>query len=313
MASPVQWSGLVSRRGTSTGVLVATTIALLNMKGGVGKTTLAVNLAWHLHQNEQHNVLLVDLDPQFNATQYVMDYQAFQNQRKSAGTIADLLIDQPKLDLRLRRVKKNPRVALHTIRSTNGKKFDLLPSELDLAWVVKNPAQMDYRLERLLTAFREDYDYIFIDCAPTDSVLTTMALTASDYLLIPMRPDRFSILGFGNLTETIKTFRKNCPDPHGVKVLGIVFTQVVGSSPVEQESMEDIRAAAQTEDTYMFSSSLRYSNSFSRSVRDQTPIFETWYAQDKARVAPVKIAEELKKRIGELAAVAGTTKGKKKP
>lgn len=282
------------------------------MKGGVGKTTLAVNLAWHLHQNEQNNVLLVDLDPQFNATQYVMDFQAFQNHRKSAGTIADLLIDQPKLDLRLKKVKHNPRAALHNIRSTSGKRFDLLPAELDLAWVVKNPAQMDYRLEKLLATLRGDYDYIVIDCAPTDSVLTTMALTASDYLLIPMRPDRFSILGFANLNETIKTFRNNCPDPHGVKVLGIVFTQVTGTSTVEQESMDDIRTAAQNEGTYLFSSSLRYSNSFSRSVKDQTPIFETWYAQDKARLAPVKIAGELKSRISALTGEAGAEKEKKK-
>ena len=156
-----------------------------------------------------------------------------------------------------------------------------------------------------------NYDYVFIDCAPTDSVLTTMALTASDYVLIPMRPDRFSILGFANLNETIKTFRNNCPDPHTVKVLGIVFTQVTGTSTVERQSMEDIRAAAQKDNTYMFSSSLRYSNSFSRSVKDQTPIFETWYAQDKARNAPFKIAVELQNRIAALAADTGAAKRKK--
>ena len=65
---------------------VAITIALLNMKGGVGKTTLAVNLAWHMHQNEPANVLLVDLDPQFNATQYVMDYKSFYYARKLLRT-----------------------------------------------------------------------------------------------------------------------------------------------------------------------------------------------------------------------------------
>jgi len=284
------------------------------MKGGVGKTTLAVNLAWHFYQNEQKNVLLVDLDPQFNATQYVMDYQAFQNQRQNAGTIADLLIDPPRLDLRLKKVKNNPRVALHTIRKgANGNQFDLLPAELNLAWVVKNPAQMDYRLEKLLSVLRDDYDYVFIDCAPTDSVLTTMALTASDYLLIPMRPDRFSILGFANLNETIKIFRSNCPDPHDVKVLGIVFTQVTGTSAVEHEAMDDIRAAAQKENTYLFSALLKYSNSFSRSVKDQTPIFGTGYAQYPTRRAPAKIAEELKNRITALTATAGVAKGKKKP
>ena len=292
---------------------MATTVALLNMKGGVGKTTLAVNLAWHLYLNEQKNVLLVDLDPQFNATQYVMDYQAFQKQRKTGGTIADLLVDPPTLDLRLKKVKKNPRLALHTIeKSVDGKRFDLLPAELNLAWVVKNPAQMDYRLEKLLVTLRNDYDYVFIDCAPTDSVLTTMALTASDYLLIPMRPDRFSILGFANLNETIKIFRNNCPDPHSVQVLGIVFTQVTGTSTVEQEAMNDIRTAAEKEGTYLFTSSLKYSNSFSRSVKDQTPIFGTGYAQYRTRRAPAKIAEEVKLRIAALTANAGAAKGKKK-
>jgi chromosome partitioning protein len=281
------------------------------MKGGVGKTTLAVNLAWHMHQNESANVLLVDLDPQFNATQYVMDFKSFQAHRKKAGTIADLLTDPPKLDLRLKRIKKNPRMALHPIEGTGGKRFDLLPAELSLAWIVKNPAQMDYRLEKLLSVIRDGYDYVFIDCAPTDSVLTTMALTASDYLLIPMRPDRFSILGFANLTETIKTFRSNCPDPHFVKILGVVFTQVIGDSNVENEAMLEVQAAAKREDIHLFSSMLKFSRSFIRSVKDQTPIFETLYAHDKSRKAASKIADELKARITVLSKVAGAGKGKK--
>ena len=290
---------------------MSVTISLLNLKGGVGKTTLAVNLAWHMHQKEQCNVLLVDLDPQFNATQYVMDYKAFQVHRNKAGTAADLLIDQPSLDLRLKKVKKNPRAALHRIRTTDGKRLDILPSELGLAWVVKNPAQMDYRLEKLLARIRDDYDYVFVDCAPTDSVLTTMALTASDYLLIPMRPDRFSILGFANLIETIKTFRSNCPDPHEVKVLGIVFTQVTGASEVEQQAMDELRNEATKEKTHLFLSWLKFSNSFIRSVRDQTPIFETLYAHANPKSAVRKIAEELKSRIDYFCKKELAAKGKK--
>jgi chromosome partitioning protein len=267
------------------------------MKGGVGKTTLAVNLAWYFHQNGPANVLLVDLDPQFNATQYVMDYKSFRAHCDKAGTISDLLIDQPKLDARLKKVKRNPISALHTIRTTSGKRFDILPAELNLAWIVKNPAQMDYRLEKLLASIRQNYDYVFIDCAPTDSVLTTMALTASNYILIPMRPDRFSILGFANLTETIRRFRANCPDPNGVQVLGVVFTQVTGASSVESQTMLDIGLAAKKEKTYLFSSRLKYSQSFIRSVNEQTPIFETVYAQDSTRAAAAAIAEELRKRI----------------
>ena len=287
-----------------------TTVALLNMKGGVGKTTLAVNLAWYLHQKEPANVLLIDLDPQFNATQYVMDYKTFENHRKKAGTIADLLVDQPKLDLKTKKIKKNPSSALHKIKQTGSKRLDLLPAELQLAWVVKNPAQMDFRLEKLLEKLRPNYDYIIIDCAPTDSVLTTMALTASDYLLIPMRPDRFSILGFANLIETIKIFRSNCPDPHKVQVLGVVFTQVTNASDVEQQSMNEVSTAAQKENTHLFTNSLKYSHSFIRSVKDQTPIFETLYAHKKSRADVGKIAEELKVRIQSLGALPG--KGKKK-
>lgn len=289
---------------------MAITIALLNMKGGVGKTILAVNLAWYMHQYDSANVLLVDLDPQFNATQYVMDFKSFQAHRKSAGTIADLLTDPPRLDLRLKKIKKNPRAALHMIENTGGKRFDLLPAELSLAWVVKNPAQMDYRLEKLLSSIRDGYDYVFVDCAPTDSVLTTMALTASDYLLIPMRPDRFSILGFANLTETIKTFRSNCPDPHQVKLLGVVFTQVIGNSEVENDAMLEVQAAAKKEGIHFFSSMLKFSRSFIRSVKDQTPIFQTLYAHKNSRRAAAKVAEELKARIA-LSKAAGIGKGKK--
>ena len=281
---------------------MSTVISLLNMKGGVGKTTLAVNLAWFMYEKGGHNVLLVDLDPQFNATQYVMDYRAFDLHKKKTGTIADLLLEQPRMDLRLKKLPKNPSHMLHNVRKVGSKHFDLLPSELNLAWVVKNPAQMEYKLEKLLKGFSSDYDYIFIDCAPTDSVLTTMALTASDFLLVPVRPDRFSILGVENLQQTVDLFRKNCPDPHGVKDLGIVFTQVMGNSAVESECMTDIRDRAATEGGYVFTAVLKYSTSFIRAVKDQTPIFQTWYAHRTSRNAASSIAKEMLQRVNELTA-----------
>lgn len=276
------------------------TISLLNMKGGVGKTTLAVNLAWYMHENAQKNVLLVDLDPQFNATQYVMDYSEFDKHRRNNGTIADLLVDQPHLSLRPSKVKKNLTSAIHTITSGGGRRLDLLPSDLNLAWAVKNPAQMDFKLEKLLSGMRKAYDYVFVDCAPTDSVLTTMALMASNYLLVPMRPDRFSVLGSENLLKTIDLFRKNCQDPHGVQDLGVVFTQVTGKSKIETECMNEVRADAQRQGRYVFESALRYSQSFVRSVKDQTPIFRTIHAHATSKDAAADIAIEMQARIAEL-------------
>jgi len=279
---------------------MAITISLLNMKGGVGKTTLAVNLAWFMHRQEGLNVLLVDLDPQFNATQYVMDFSQFDAHRKSKGTIADLLLDQPRLDLRAKRVKANPATALYNVEKSGSKKFDLLPAELDLAWVVKNPAQMDFRLEKLLADLRKGYDYVFIDCAPTDSVLTTMALTASDFLLVPMRPDRFSVLGYLNLLKTIETFRQNCPDPNHVKDLGVVFTQVTKNSSVEQDAMDEVKAIASKQGGYIFSANFKHSPSFMRAVQNQTPIFQTLYAKPQSRMSASNVAGEIKTRIQSL-------------
>jgi chromosome partitioning protein len=280
---------------------MAQTISLLNMKGGVGKTTLAVNLAWHLFHNEGKNVLLIDFDPQFNATQYVMDYDAFDKHRKAHGTIADLLIEQPELHVQTtKRPKKDATDALHNIEKAGSARFDLLPAELALSWVVKNPAQMEYRLEKLLAKMRDNYDYVLIDCAPTDSVLTTMALTSSDFVLVPVRPDRFSILGFANVMNTIEDFRSNCFDPHKVKTLGVVFTQVMGTSGVETNCMAQVERTAKGQKGYVFTSSLRFSNSFIRSVQDQTPIFRTAYAQAGPRTEISTIADEMKTRITQV-------------
>lgn len=115
-----------------------------------------------------------------------------------------------------------------------------------------------------------------------------------------MRPDRFSILGYSNLVRTIETFRDNCPDPHHVTVLGIVYTQVSNNSPVEQQAIAEIDAAAQKGKTYRFSSSLPFSKSYIRSVNDQTPIFATAYTQPKTRQAMEEIADELVDRITQL-------------
>ncbi|MCW8965537.1 MAG: ParA family protein [Candidatus Pacearchaeota archaeon] len=275
-----------------------TIIALLNMKGGVGKTTLAVNLAWHSYRFKKKSVLLVDLDPQFNASQYMMDYDTYERHVTTNGTIADLLIDQPALGLRKKKVRPPTKQSIATIvKAPSGFRLDFLPSQLALAHVVKNPAQMDYRLERILSEVRDEYDYIFIDCAPTDSVLTTMALTASNYILIPIRPDRFSILGYGNLVETVRAFKANSQDPNNVSELGLIFTQVRGDSDVERTCMDDIREQAAHYGSYVFPSGLKFSTTFIRAVQNQTPAFETKYARDELKTNIKNIVKEMEQRI----------------
>ena len=106
-----------------------------------------------------------------------------------------------------------------------------------------------------------------------------MALTASDFLLIPVRPDRFSILGYALVGETVRQFRENSLNPHTVEELGTVFTQVIDATGIEGQCMAEIRKQAARDGSYVFSASLPVSRTFLRAVQDQTPAFETKYAR----------------------------------
>lgn len=277
------------------------------MKGGVGKTTLAVNLAWHSYRFKKRRVLLIDFDPQFNASQYMMDYADYEEHLKKKGTIADLLIEQPTLGLKKKRRPPPTKHRIARVRTAgSGHYLDFLPSQLALAYVVKNPAQMDHKLERILQDIRRHYDYIFIDCAPTDSVLTTMALTASNYIIIPIRPDRFSILGYANLLETIQNFKETAHDPNDIQQLGLIFTQVRGNSAVEKACMDDIRGQAAQFGSFVFPGALKFSNTFIRAVQDQTPAFETKYARDELKQNIAAIVREMERRITPVRKQKGT-------
>lgn len=283
---------------------MAVTIAVLNMKGGVGKTTLSVNLAWHLCRKGNKRVLLVDLDPQFNASQYLMDFTQY-NQHLKKGTIADILIEPQRVRMTAGRGKKKaakpPAIGRYLYRvegGATGRRFDLLPSELALAKVVKNPQGADYKLERALAPILDEYDFIVIDCAPTDSVLTTTALMASDFVLIPVKPDRFSVLGYGQILEALDEFRINYPDPHEVQDLGVVFTQLRGGkgNQIEKECMADVKRQAD----YVFDAKIAYSGSYLRSVHEQTPVFDTSYARQITSTSIAALTKELENRIKAL-------------
>jgi chromosome partitioning protein len=277
--------------------MVATTISLINMKGGVGKTTLAVNIAWELCRTKQ--VLLIDLDPQFNATQYLMDYETFDKHRQTAGTVADVLLEpnRQRMPLGKQKAKQvNIEKYIVTIEETPRGRFAFLPAELGLAKAVKNPQGVEYKLQKALSKQQKQFDYILIDCAPTDSVLTTTALMASDYILVPVKPDRFSVLGYAQIQEVLEDFRVTYPDPHEVRDLGVVFTQVKGTSHIQDQCMNEVTQQAE----YIFGVQLPLSNTYERSVFEQTPLGRTRYArQNTADVIPALIAE-IEDRISQL-------------
>ena len=168
---------------------MARIIAIANQKGGVGKTTTAVNLAAALARAPQR-VLLVDLDAQGNATM-----GSGVDKREVEASTCDVLLGE---------------VEARAAVVTTAEGFDLMPGNIDLTAAEIQLMESDGREQRLKTALeslRGDYDFIIIDCPPALSLLTLNALTAADSVLVPMQCEYYALEGLSALMETIEALR----------------------------------------------------------------------------------------------------------
>ena len=201
---------------------MAIVISITNQKGGVGKTTTAVNLAYYIAKTGK-KTLLIDFDPQGNATSGLG-----VNKQDLKLTMADVVMENATLD--------------QIVLSTKYKNFFLAPSTSQLADTEVQLAQADKRFSRLSKAIESStsgYEFIIVDNPPSLSLLTVNGIVASKYILLPVQAEFYALEGLGQLLETMKLVRKGMNPT--LELIGVLPTMMDTRTTLSGQVYEEIK------------------------------------------------------------------------
>ena len=252
-------------------------LSVINMKGGVGKTTIAASLARYAARRYAatgRRVLAVDLDPQANLSQALMGeiaYRRFLDDR--APSIAEVFDGY--LPPGSGSGSATNLSASAVVQSTSYTNLDVLPSRFDFADRLVSAINPNPRcLARLIADSFQDRDLVIIDCAPTESVFTKAAYHASRYVLVPVRPEFFATIGFPLLNDSLQDYRRS-NQAQQIDVIGIVINDANyqmrnRGGPERRRSMGQIRDEAAARKWHIFSTEIKYSRGFPKLMRGDT-------------------------------------------
>ncbi|MDH7452843.1 ParA family protein [Luteimonas composti] len=248
-------------------------LTVMNMKGGVGKTTVAMHVGGALglykwKDKDVRKVLLIDYDPQFNLSQSYLASADYFPLEKSKKTILSVLQDDPKkLDPYKIQVpgSTNPppvsSLARNIWKTALGARLDVIPSTLDLMYLALGKADsqvgvIEERFSAFIADCKSQYDLVVIDCHPAGSLMTKTALGNSDHVLIPVVPQKYAVRGIGLMLDFInaKKHGSNGPKPH------ILFNRVPRTGPTPEEL--EIRSNAKYKQ-YCLTNTLKNYSAFS--------------------------------------------------
>ncbi|MDD4892250.1 MAG: ParA family protein [Phycisphaerae bacterium] len=283
---------------------MAVCVSLINMKGGVGKTTLASQIAWHAVMQMDKKVLLIDLDPQANASQSVMSPEGWLNYLDKGGlTVADVFEQFTPTGVASGSPKKlDPLKAIHKrVDYKDGSLLHIVPSRLELSWTLRNPTGKETLLARFVAKVEQNYDLIIIDCSPTDSILTDAAYHCTRHILVPIRAEFLASIGFPLLNRSVQAFKMRHEDKV-IEICGLVFNDFVRGNEKREHKLarQDVKdkAAAKEYGWYVFDNDIPHSDSYFRAARDGMPISRTKGAHHKVKDEFATFAEEFFPRIG---------------